>query len=831
MYKTILALLILLLSVSVEAYEPSLDPRIINLLDSRHYDGTKKDQLKLSPGQGNNWYIDGTNGHDDYDGRHPDWIPGTNKGPKRTIRATIQQYVDPGKGARVMIKAGTYYETWPWFYGPPYWSQNDENNRMIIGPYGDGEVIVTQQLDLRDKRWEPHTKNIFKIQTDMTGGGGTFAEGIHQVIIDNDFRSFHMVTSTKNPGLKGVQKYGDWWWDNKTGWLYVFTGGFNPDDRDTIVLDNSGPEDERWSMYFSYNPSYITFYGLTFVGSKASPWVSSGSHINFDNCRFMFANRAGLSIYKDLKYCRITRNLVYGNVMNNWPRGHRSDNNVDGLWQAALAPSATSYVAGNIVMDNGGEGIQGIDDAIIEDNIVVDNFSVGIYVGVGANQIVRRNIILATRQDPYDLYGWPEKQGQFWAKIRRKLRQMGITMAAEDPSGHFTNARIYNNLIIGSRYGISSAEGKGSFGIKNSDIFNNIIITPDGDAQEFEDIYVGILMSNWGERSYNSFIRNNIVICQYPVHTTLAQRGPIKKGPDDGISWDNNIYFAPADMKYPFMEYYGPGKYTLASWQKAFGVDKNSIFADPQLNRSDWSDVSALKLSDFQTRDGSPARDRGEALLEQFATDYNFGKRPHNSGWDIGAFEAGAEPDVPSCRWDGEMCSGDDECCGGFCCQSRCAGQMCFDRRETSSDEELPLKPVDKLLVRNLALNQKATASTIHKSLDPQNAVDGSSRTRWQADASDPQWIAVDLGQRYHISRMVLHWVDLGAAKSYSVQVSDDGVQWTDVLTKANGLGGKEELPSISGRGRYVRIFTTERSNTYGVSLYEIEVYGSQLNK
>lgn len=88
-----------------------------------------------------------------------------------------------------------------------------------------------------------------------------------------------------------------------------------------------------------------------------------------------------------------------------------------------------------------------------------------------------------------------------------------------------------------------------------------------------------------------------------------------------------------------------------------------------------------------------------------------------------------------------------------------------------------------------------------------------------------PQWLRVDLGLPTEISRIVLKW-ETAYAKSYELQVSDDGQTWTSMFSTNTGDGGTDDI-ALSGTGRYVRIYATVRGTEWGYSLYELEVYGN----
>ncbi|MEE1815437.1 MULTISPECIES: glycosyl hydrolase family 8 [unclassified Streptomyces] len=122
---------------------------------------------------------------------------------------------------------------------------------------------------------------------------------------------------------------------------------------------------------------------------------------------------------------------------------------------------------------------------------------------------------------------------------------------------------------------------------------------------------------------------------------------------------------------------------------------------------------------------------------------------------------------------------------------------------------------------------KQVTASSVETSaFGPGLAVDGSASTRWaSAEGADPQWIRIDLGARHTISRVKLDWED-AYGKAYRVQTSDDGSAWTDVYSTTAGDGATDDL-TVSGSGRYVRLYATGRGTPYGYSLWEFEVYGA----
>ncbi len=127
----------------------------------------------------------------------------------------------------------------------------------------------------------------------------------------------------------------------------------------------------------------------------------------------------------------------------------------------------------------------------------------------------------------------------------------------------------------------------------------------------------------------------------------------------------------------------------------------------------------------------------------------------------------------------------------------------------------------------NLALNRPVTTSSVETSTySGAKAVDGNATSRWaSAEGHDPEWIRVDLGATSQLSRVVLRW-EAAYAKAYRVEVSADGANFQQIYSTTTGNGAVDDL-TVTGAGRYVRIYGTQRGTTYGYSLFEIEIFGA----
>jgi F5/8 type C domain/Beta-1,3-glucanase len=125
-----------------------------------------------------------------------------------------------------------------------------------------------------------------------------------------------------------------------------------------------------------------------------------------------------------------------------------------------------------------------------------------------------------------------------------------------------------------------------------------------------------------------------------------------------------------------------------------------------------------------------------------------------------------------------------------------------------------------------LSQGQPTTASSAENAGTPASAAtDGNPGTRWSSAFADPQWLQVDLGSTATISQVVLQW-ETAYATAFQIQVSPDAANWTSVYSTTTGTGGTQTL-TVTGTGRYLRMYGTARGTQYGYSLWELQVYGT----
>ncbi len=131
----------------------------------------------------------------------------------------------------------------------------------------------------------------------------------------------------------------------------------------------------------------------------------------------------------------------------------------------------------------------------------------------------------------------------------------------------------------------------------------------------------------------------------------------------------------------------------------------------------------------------------------------------------------------------------------------------------------------------NLALHHPAWASsTLDNDITyvASKAVDGNANTNWWSNFDGySQNFYVDLGAKFYVNKIIVSWASNGGyARSYNIQVSNNGQDWTTNKTISNNYARINELDSIDAVCRYVRMFGTGRANTQGYTISEFEVYG-----
>jgi putative heme-binding domain-containing protein len=139
----------------------------------------------------------------------------------------------------------------------------------------------------------------------------------------------------------------------------------------------------------------------------------------------------------------------------------------------------------------------------------------------------------------------------------------------------------------------------------------------------------------------------------------------------------------------------------------------------------------------------------------------------------------------------------------------------------------------------NLALHKPATASSSQGGHDPGHAFDDDTDTRWCAqDGTVPQWLAVDLGKPEALVGCRITW-EQGSGYQYKVEGSADAKAWTTLADNSGPDAYKNQDkvrehrfgPTPVSSVRYVRLEVTGSESGSWASVFEFEVFGTELAK
>lgn len=120
-----------------------------------------------------------------------------------------------------------------------------------------------------------------------------------------------------------------------------------------------------------------------------------------------------------------------------------------------------------------------------------------------------------------------------------------------------------------------------------------------------------------------------------------------------------------------------------------------------------------------------------------------------------------------------------------------------------------------------------ASSSTYSSSYPAAGAVDGASNTYWRSSSSATQWLSVDLGATYNVSKTVARWNGSYYARAYRIEVSTNNSTWTQVFSTSSGGSGTQTQTFSPAKARYVRIYCTTANSSSGYQLQEFEVHGA----
>lgn len=124
----------------------------------------------------------------------------------------------------------------------------------------------------------------------------------------------------------------------------------------------------------------------------------------------------------------------------------------------------------------------------------------------------------------------------------------------------------------------------------------------------------------------------------------------------------------------------------------------------------------------------------------------------------------------------------------------------------------------------DVALNKKATASSMENGYTAQNTIDGDANSRWASIGSDDQWLMIDLQDFFAISQVAIQW-EAAFGKDYDIQFSNDTISWRTGFEYRNGNGTWDTI-NVIDTARYIKLKGIKRGTAWGYSIFSFKVFG-----
>lgn len=528
---------------------------------------------------------------------------------------------------------------------------------ITIGGYGDGEVILDSSATAATSGWALVSGSVYSTNPIIA------PNAVNAVVINQI-----PLSPTTTYAASGVTSgSGTWAFDGSLLTADFGIANTTPASADVIIQTNSTSE---YNIYW-YEANYLIFNSLTVRGCAGNGMWGYGNYITVQHCNIEFNGKNAIMFEPFSGVVNIGHqvyyNRCYQNSMLNWPRGNNGFNSSMGGWAGTISFNAAyqSIMRGNICYDSGGESLclygntTGIlaGSNIAEENLVIDGWSVNIYVDNQPNNIIRRNIAFFSG---YDTTTWlypPSTPntvaGGNWGilyKVNGGISCGDEYGSSSDGSANNIGTQVYNNLIVGYRTGYGdSAEGALSppHGMKNYLIANNTFIMPPTTPPGTYN--AGFLLMDNGTANYGSLIANNIVIawdtttpCMWYENTSG------NTGADPGVTIDYNYYSNPGDNITFYEGYNTPvGTYTFAQWQAAMASDQHSVFGVvPLVNGSALNagtnyltsaDITRFVYTNAFPASGSTLTTGATSMAAYFNTDLLNNPRGVGTNFGIGA--------------------------------------------------------------------------------------------------------------------------------------------------------------------------------------------------
>ncbi len=102
--------------------------------------------------------------------------------------------------------------------------------------------------------------------------------------------------------------------------------------------------------------------------------------------------------------------------------------------------------------------------------------------------------------------------------------------------------------------------------------------------------------------------------------------------------------------------------------------------------------------------------------------------------------------------------------------------------------------------------------------------VDDDPATFWQSSPEDQQSIVLDFGRICKYGGLVIDWIGGDFARQYSVDISNDGMNWEPVYSVTRGAGGRSHIAIPEGESQLIRLNFEESGQERGYAIGNVAV-------
>ena len=133
---------------------------------------------------------------------------------------------------------------------------------------------------------------------------------------------------------------------------------------------------------------------------------------------------------------------------------------------------------------------------------------------------------------------------------------------------------------------------------------------------------------------------------------------------------------------------------------------------------------------------------------------------------------------------------------------------------------------IDTCNTPNIGLGKTASATSYTANNAPSRISDGDYATAWINQDNANQYVSLDLGMRYNLCRIAIHWQN-PISRDFALQVSDDSFAWRTLSDIKSNSDLSNYFISNTTTARYIRMLARSVPTQNNFALTELEAYGT----